>query len=58
MVLEISAHAVLFTFKLWGKKTGREGLDGRPRPIHIDHGEPNVQLGRTPEWVKEIGSGR
>ena len=50
MVLEISATPYIFTFKLWD--WGREGLDGRPRPIHIDHGEANVQWERTPEWVK------
>ena len=50
MVLEISATPYIFTFKLWD--WGRLGLDGRPRPIHIDHGEANVQWERTPEWVK------
>jgi hypothetical protein len=50
MVLEISATPYIFTFKLWD--WGRVGLDGRPRPIHIDHGEANVQWERTPEWVK------
>jgi hypothetical protein len=50
MVLEISATPYIFTFKLWD--WGRVGLDGRPRPIHIDHGEANVQWDRTPEWVK------
>jgi len=49
-VLEISATPYIFTFKLWD--WGRVGLDGRPRPIHIDHGEANVQWERTPEWVK------
>ncbi|HMI54372.1 MAG TPA: class I mannose-6-phosphate isomerase [Candidatus Saccharimonadales bacterium] len=50
MVLEISATPYIFTFKLWD--WGRVGLDGRPRPIHIDHGEANVQWDRTPDWVK------
>jgi len=50
MVLEISATPYIFTFKLWD--WGRVGLDGRPRPIHIDHGEANVQWERTPAWVK------
>ena len=50
MVLEISATPYIFTFKLWD--WGRLGLDGRPRPIHLDHGEANVQWDRTPEWVK------
>ncbi len=51
MVLEISATPYIFTLKLWD--WGRVGLDGRPRPIHIDHGEANVQWERTPEWVKK-----
>jgi hypothetical protein len=50
MVLEISATPYIFTFKLWD--WGRVGLDGRPRPIHIDHGEANVQWDRTPNWVR------
>lgn len=51
MVLEISATPYIFTFKLWD--WGRVGLDGRPRPIHIDQGEANVQWERTPEWVRK-----
>ena len=43
MVLEISATPYIFTFKLWD--WGRLGLDGRPRPIHLDHGAANIQLG-------------
>ena len=50
MVLEISATPYIFTFKLWD--WGRVGLDGRPRPIHIDHGEASVQWDRTPDWVR------
>ena len=51
MVLEISATPYIFTFKLWD--WGRLGLDGRPRPIHIDHGAENIQWNRTTQWVKE-----
>ncbi|MCL2659127.1 MAG: class I mannose-6-phosphate isomerase [Acidobacteriaceae bacterium] len=51
MVLEISATPYIFTFKLWD--WGRLGLDGRPRPIHIDHGLKNIQWNRTTEWVRE-----
>ena len=51
MVLEISATPYIFTFKLWD--WGRLGLDGRPRPIHIDHGVANIQWDRTTEWVRE-----
>ncbi len=50
MVLEISATPYIFTFKLWD--WGRLGLDGDPRPIHIDHGEANIQWDRTTKWVK------
>lgn len=50
MVLEISATPYIFTFKLWD--WGRLGLDGRPRPIHLDHGIRNIQWDRTTEWVK------
>ena len=51
LVLEISATPYLFTFKLWD--WGRLGLDGRPRPIHIEHGLENIQWNRTTEWVRE-----
>jgi mannose-6-phosphate isomerase class I len=50
MVLEISATPYIFTFKLWD--WGRLGLDGRPRPIHLDHGIANIQWDRTTEWVR------
>jgi len=51
MVLEISATPYIFTFKLWD--WGRLGLDGKPRPIHLQHGLPNIQWDRTTPWVKE-----
>lgn len=51
MVLEISATPYMFTFKLWD--WGRAGLNGLPRPIHIDHGAANIQWDRTTGWVSE-----
>lgn len=51
MVLEISATPYNFTFKLWD--WNRLGLDGLPRPIHIDDGLANIQWDRTTGWVRE-----
>lgn len=50
MVLEISATPYIFTFKLWD--WGRLGLDGKPRPIHIEHGAANIRWERTVQWVQ------
>jgi len=50
MVLEISATPYLFTFKLWD--WARPGLDGKPRPIHLQHGIANIQWDRTTEWTR------
>ncbi|HEY9323326.1 MAG TPA: class I mannose-6-phosphate isomerase [Agromyces sp.] len=50
MVLEISATPFIFTFKLWD--WGRVGLDGLPRPVHLDHGARNIQWDRDTEWVE------
>jgi hypothetical protein len=49
MVLEISATPYIFTFKLWD--WGRLGLDGMPRPIHLEHGLANIVWNRDTEWV-------
>lgn len=51
MVLEVSATPYIFTFKLWD--WDRLGLDGKPRPIHIDDGEKVIQWDRTTKWVEE-----
>jgi mannose-6-phosphate isomerase class I len=51
VVLEISATPYIFTFKLWD--WGRMGLDGKPRPINIKHGEKVIQWDRTTKWTKE-----
>lgn len=50
MVLEISATPYIFTYKLWD--WGRLGLDGKPRPIHLDDGEKNIQWNRRTDWVQ------
>ena len=51
MVLEISATPYIFTFKLWD--WGRLGLDGRPRPVHIDHGARNIQWHRDTAYARD-----
>lgn len=50
LVLEISATPYIFTFKLWD--WGRTGLDGRPRPVHIEYGKQVIDYGRDTGWVK------
>ena len=51
MVLEIRATPYIFTFKLWD--WGRLGLDGNPRPIHLDRGLASIQWDRTTNWVRK-----
>jgi mannose-6-phosphate isomerase class I len=51
VVLEISATPYIFTFKLWD--WGRLGLDGTPRPIHLDRGIDNICWDRTTKWVEQ-----
>lgn len=51
MVLEISATPYIFTFKLWD--WGRLGMDGKPRPINIKHGEKVIDWSRTTNWTKK-----
>ncbi|PWE00607.1 class I mannose-6-phosphate isomerase [Marinilabilia rubra] len=50
MVLEISATPYIFTFKLYD--WGRMGLDGKPRPINIEHGKNVIQWNRAESWSK------
>jgi hypothetical protein len=50
VVLEISATPYIFTFKLWD--WGRLGLDGRPRPINLAHGEQVIRWNRTESRVR------
>lgn len=51
MLLEISATPYIFTFKLWD--WGRLGLDGIPRPVHLDHGGENLAWDRDRAWTEE-----
>jgi mannose-6-phosphate isomerase class I len=51
MVLEISATPYNFTFKMWD--WDRLGLDGLPRPIHLEEGLQNIQWDRTTRWVQQ-----
>ncbi|SFZ93553.1 Mannose-6-phosphate isomerase, class I [Flaviramulus basaltis] len=51
MVLEISATPYIFTFKLWD--WDRLGMDGKPRPINLEHGKNVIDWSRTSSWVKE-----
>lgn len=51
MVLEISATPYIFTFKMWD--WGRVGLDGVPRPVHLDHAFANVQWDRRTDFARE-----
>lgn len=51
VVLEISSTPYIFTFKLWD--WGRIGLDGLPRPVHIEHGSHNIQMNRDTKFCNE-----
>jgi mannose-6-phosphate isomerase len=51
MVLEISATPYIFTFKLWD--WGRLGLDGQPRPVHLQHGEQVINWQCDTTWAKD-----
>lgn len=50
VVLEISATPFIFTFKLWD--WGRMGLDGKPRPINIEHGSKVIKWERDTDYTK------
>ena len=50
MVLEISATPYIFTFKLWD--WDRPGLDGLPRPVHVDHGEQVIRWERDTAYAR------
>ncbi|MFW5436743.1 class I mannose-6-phosphate isomerase [Paenibacillus apiarius] len=50
MVLEISATTWWFTFKIYDHL--RKGMDGKPRPINVDHGFDNIDFYKNTDWVK------
>ncbi len=51
LVLEVSATPYIFTFKLWD--WGRLGLNGFPRPIHLDYGLANIDWDHDTDWVRQ-----
>jgi mannose-6-phosphate isomerase len=51
MVREISATPYIFTFKMWD--WGRNGLDGKPRPINLEHGFNNIRWERDTAYTME-----
>lgn len=51
LVLEISSTTWWFTFKIYDFL--RKGLDGKPRPINIEHALPNIDFHKKTSWVKE-----
>lgn len=51
MVLEISSTPYIFTFKMWD--WGRMGLNGKPRPINLEHAYNVVDRNINTSFVRE-----
>ncbi|WP_405174439.1 hypothetical protein MHI27_18525 [Paenibacillus sp. FSL H8-0261] len=51
LVIEISSTTWWFTFKIYDFL--RKGMDGKPRPINIDHAFPNIDFYKKTAWVQE-----
>ncbi|MGG3470416.1 class I mannose-6-phosphate isomerase [Neobacillus pocheonensis] len=51
LVLEISSTTWWFTFKIYDYL--RKDLDGKPRPVNIDHAFKNIDFYKKTDWVKE-----
>lgn len=51
MVLEISSTTWWFTFKIYDYL--RKDLDGKPRPINVDHAFENIDFEKKTSWVQE-----
>ncbi|MEC0241455.1 class I mannose-6-phosphate isomerase [Paenibacillus dokdonensis] len=50
-VLEISATTWWFTFKIYDYV--RKDLDGKPRPMNIEHAFENIDFTRKEDWVRD-----
>jgi mannose-6-phosphate isomerase class I len=51
LVLEISSTTWWFTFKIYDFL--RKGMDGKPRPINIEHAFDNIDFDKKTAWVED-----